>query len=275
MTSMQTHRIAKVQSDFLDEFLLYDASDLRLQKGQRVVIETRGGFSTGRVRIEPYLAEMQEEEIRNLLKVIRPFSVEDAEKEQILFQRAKEAKIYCQNRADESGLKLTVVDARFYFDGSGAMFYFVAETRIDFRELIKDLAKRFHIHIEMKQIGARDRSKMICGVGPCGRELCCSTFLKSFVPVTMRHVKPQGLPQTYHKLSGVCGKFMCCLTYEYDTYVEGLNILPKLNKRITTPLGPGEVVGHNVLSMEVIVLLDNGEKIRLSHDQIKSKGLFG
>ncbi len=273
--SMQAKRITKIQSDFSGEFLLYDASDCKLQKGQRAVIETQNGFSTGRVRIEPYLTEMREEDIKHLLKVIRAFSVEDAEKEQILFQRAKEAKIYCQNKADESSLKLTVVDTRFYFDGSGAMFYFVAETRIDFRELIKDLARRFHIHIEMKQIGARDRSKVICGVGPCGRELCCSTFLKTFSPVTMRHVKPQGLPQTYHKLSGVCGKFMCCLTYEYDSYVQALEVLPKLNKRVSTPLGYGEVVGHNVLNMEVVVVLENGEKVRFRYDQIKSKGLFG
>ena len=272
---MPVKRITQIQPELSGELLLYDASDFKLQKTQRVVIETRSGFSTGRVRIEPYPAEMPEKEIKDLLKVIRAFSVEDAEKEQILSQRAKEAKIYCQSKASELGLNLTVVDVRFYFDGSGALFYFVAETRIDFRELIKDLAKRFHTHIEMRQIGARDRSKIICGVGPCGRELCCSTFLKAFVPVTLKHIKPQGLPQTYHKLSGVCGKFMCCLTYEYDSYVEAADILPKLNKKVLTPLGAGEVVGHNMLDMEVIVLLENGEKVKFKHNEVKVKGLFG
>lgn len=272
---MPAKKVSKIQPEFSGELLLYDASDFKLQKSQKVVIETKSGFSTGRVRVEPYLAEIPEEEIRNLLKVIRAFNIEDAEKEQILSQRAKEAKMYCQNKAAELGLNLTVVDVRFYFDGSGALFYFVSETRIDFRELIKDLAKRFHTHIEMRQIGARDRSKIICGIGPCGRELCCSTFLKTFAPVTLKHIKPQGLPQTYHKLSGVCGKFMCCLTYEYDFYVQAMETLPKLNKKVSTPLGNGEVVGHNVLDMEVIVLLENGEKAKFKHTEVKVKGLFG
>lgn len=272
---MAHKKIVKIQPEFSNEVLTYDASDLKIMKDQKVIIETKNGLSTGRVRVEPVSAEIKDEEARKLHKVIRPFTAEDAEKEMILMQRAKEAKIYCQNKSSELGLNLTVVDVRFYFDGSGALFYFVAETRIDFRELIKDLAKRFHTHIEMRQIGARDRSKIICGVGPCGRELCCSTFLKGFTSVTLKHIKPQGLPQTYHKLSGVCGKFMCCLTYEYDFYVKALEVLPKLNKKVSTPLGNGEVVGHDVLGMNVIVLLENGEKVKFKQSEIKTKGLFG
>ena len=272
---MASKRITKIQPEFSNELQTYDASDFKLMKSQKVIIETKNGISTGRVRTEPFPADIPDEDVKNLLKVIRPFTGEDAEKEMILLQRAKEAKIYCQNKATESGLNLTIVDVKFYFDGSGALFYFVAETRIDFRDLIKDLAKRFHTHIEMRQIGARDRSKIICGVGPCGRELCCSTFLKGFTSVTLKHIKPQGLPQTYHKLSGVCGKFMCCLTYEYDFYVKAAEVLPKLNKKVSTPLGNGEVVGHDVLGMNVIVMLENGEKAKFRHDEVKVRGLFG
>ena len=272
---MTTKRVTKIQPEFSHELQVYDSSDLKIQRNQKVIIETKNGISTGRVKVEPFEMEMPDENIKSLLKVVRPFTIDDAEKEQILLQRAKEAKMYCQNKATELGLTLSVVDVKFFFDGSGALFYFVSETRVDFRDLIKDLAKRFHTHIEMRQIGARDRSKIICGVGPCGRELCCSTFLKTFNSVTLKHVKPQGLPQTYHKLSGVCGKFMCCLTYEYDLYVEALNILPKLNKKVSTPLGTGEVVGHDVLGMNVIVLLENGEKAKFKHTEVKLKGLFG
>jgi cell fate regulator YaaT (PSP1 superfamily) len=272
---MTTKKVTKILPEFTNELQLYDSSDLKLQKNQKVIIETRNGISAGKVKVEPFEIEMSEEEISALLKVIRTFTVEDAEKELILIQRAKEAKAYCQNKAIELGLNLTVVDVRFFFDGSGALFYFVSETRVDFRELIKDLAKRFHTHIEMRQIGARDRAKIISGIGPCGRELCCSTFLKTFNSVTMKHVKPQGLPQTQNKLSGVCGKFMCCLTYEYDLYVEALDILPKLNKKVVTPLGNGEVVGHDVLGMNVIVLLENGEKVKFKYTDVKTRGLFG
>jgi len=271
---MPTKRITKIQPWFVSELQIYDASDLKLQKNQRVVIETKNGFSTGRIRLEPYFADMSEQDIKKLLKVIKPFTPEDAVKEQILLQRAKEAKIYCQSKAAELGLNLTVVEVEFYFDGSGALFYFVSELRVDFRNLIKDLARRFHTHIEMRQIGARDRAKIICGVGPCGRELCCSTFLKTFTPVTLKHVKSQGLPQIYHKLSGVCGKFMCCLTYEYDMYAEALVTLPKLHKKVSTPSGIGEVVGHDLLNMEVIVMLKNGEKVKFKHSQVKVKGLL-
>ncbi len=272
---MTIKRVTKIQPEFSHELQSYDASAFRLQKHQKVIIETKNGISTGKVAVEPFETEMQDENIKTLLKVVRAFTPDDAEKEQILLQRAKEAKMYCQNKASELGLNLSVVDVKFFFDGSGALFYFVSETRVDFRDLIKDLAKRFHTHIEMRQIGARDRSKIICGVGPCGRELCCSTFLKSFTSVTLKHVKPQGLPQTYHKLSGVCGKFMCCLTYEYDLYVQSLEALPKINKKVTTPLGTGEVIGHDVLAMDVIVLLENGEKAKFKHTEVKLKGLFG
>lgn len=272
---MPLKRVSKILPEFSNELQIYDASDLKLQRNQKVIIESRNGLSVGKVKVEPYELELSEEEVKLLLKVIRIFTVADAEKEQILIQRAKEAKVYCQNKATELGLNLTVVDVKFFFDGSGALFYFVSETKVDFRELIKDLARRFHTHIEMRQIGARDRAKIICGIGLCGRELCCSTFLKSFNPVTVKHVKPQGLPQTQHKLSGVCGKFMCCLTYEYDFYIEALDALPKLNKKVITPLGNGEVVGHDVVGMNVIVLLENGEKVKFKHTDVKIKGLFG
>ncbi len=272
---MATKRITKILPEFSDELQAYDAADLKLARHQKVIIEAKGGLSVGRVKVEPFSADMTEEEIKSLLKVVRAFTLDDAEKEQILFQRAREAKIYCQNKAAELGLSVTLVDVKFFFDGSGALFHFVSESRVDFRNLIKDLAKRFHTHIEMRQIGARDRAKIICGVGPCGRELCCSSFLKAFSSVTHKHVKPQGLPQTYQKLSGVCGKFMCCLTYEYDLYAQAMNVLPRLNRKVTTPQGPGEVVGHNVLNMEVIVLLENGEKATFKNDDVKVKGLFG
>ncbi|MGB9735546.1 MAG: PSP1 domain-containing protein [bacterium] len=272
---MPIKQVCKVLPEFSNELQTYDASNLKLQRNQKVVIETQNGVSVGKVKVEPFQVELSEEEIKTLMKVVRIFTVEDAEKEQILIQRAKEAKIYCQNKATELGLNLTVVDVKFFFDGSGALFYFVSETRVDFRELIKDLARRFHTHIEMRQIGARDRAKIISGIGPCGRELCCSTFLKAFNPVTIKHVKPQGLPQTQYKLTGVCGKFMCCLTYEYDLYVEALDVLPKLNKKVVTPLGNGEVVGHDIIGMNVIVLLENGEKVKFKHTDVKVKGLFG
>ncbi len=271
---MTIKRITRIQSVLTLEEHSYDASDFKLSKTQKVIIETSDGLAIGRIVVEPYTEDIPDTEIKTLLKVVRPFTIEDLEREQILIQRAREAKIYCQDKAREMNLDMTIIEGRFNFDGSNIILYFVAESRVDFRDLIKDLAKRFHTHIEMKQIGARDRAKMLGGMGSCGRELCCSTFLKGFTSVTIKHVRPQGLPLVPQKLSGVCGKLMCCLTYEYDFYVHAIENLPKLNKKVSTTLGNGEVIGYDVFKMEVIVKLENGEQVKLKNEEVKSKSLF-
>jgi cell fate regulator YaaT (PSP1 superfamily) len=147
-----------------------------------------------------------------------------------------------------------------FFDGSKIIFYFYADGRVDFRELVKDLVKKLHTRVELRQIGVRNKAKMIGGVGPCGRELCCATFLKEFHSVSVKMAKEQNLSLNPTKISGVCGRLMCCLKYEYFDYVEMKRGMPKVGKRIITPEGQGKVVRQNVMEQRVVVALDDGRE---------------
>jgi len=160
---------------------------------------------------------------------------------------------------------MKLVDAEFSFDKKKIVFYFVSESRIDFRELVKDLAKVFKRRIEMRQIGVRDETKFFGGIGPCGQSLCCVRFLKRFEPVSMKMAKIQRLPLTSGKISGICGRLMCCLFYEYKTYREYSKGLPKEGQNIDTPQGKGKVIEVNVLKRTVTVDLENGRVEQISY----------
>jgi cell fate regulator YaaT (PSP1 superfamily) len=172
---------------------------------------------------------------------------------------------------------MILVDVERFFDGSKIIFYFYADGRVDFRELVKDLVKKLHTRVELRQIGVRNKAKMIGGVGPCGRELCCATFLKEFHSVSVKMAKEQNLSLNPTKISGVCGRLMCCLKYEYTDYVEMKKGMPKVGKRIITPEGEGKVVRQNVMEQRVAVALDDGREIEfgasdLSLEQTSAAG---
>ena len=172
--------------------------------------------------------------------------------------REKEAKAFCKSLILEHKLSMKLVDVEFAHSGKRAIFYFTSANRIDFRALVKDLAKRFHTRIEMRQIGVRDAARHTGGLGICGRELCCSTWLPTFKPISLRLAKTQNLTLNQQKLSGVCGRLRCCLAYEHEVYQEFKKSLPKVGKRVHTPQGDGKVVDVSIFKQDVRVVLKQG-----------------
>jgi len=169
----------------------------------------------------------------------------------------------CDQKIKEHKLPMKLVDAEYSFDRSKIIFYFTSENRVDFRELVKNLASIFRVRIELRQVGVRDEARMLGGCGPCGRKLCCITFLKDFDPVTIKMAKVQNLPLNPSKISGLCGRLMCCLGYEYDSYRECLKNLPKVGKEFKTDQGKGKVIAVNPLKMTVTVDLGEGKKVEV------------
>jgi cell fate regulator YaaT (PSP1 superfamily) len=180
----------------------------------------------------------------------------------------KEAFEFCLQKIREKNLNMKLVKTEILLDRSKALFYFTSEKRIDFRELVRDLASQFKMRIEMRQIGVRDEAKMICGLGSCGRELCCAKFMNRFELVSVKMAKEQNLALNPTKISGVCGRLMCCLSYEFPTYVELKKDLPKVGKYIVTPSGRGKVIRQNVLSQTVTVELEEGGEITIHASEL-------
>jgi cell fate regulator YaaT (PSP1 superfamily) len=191
-------------------------------------------------------------------KVIRRFSEDDYTKLEELEKKEKEAFSVCVEEIKNLGLPMKLLDVEYLYDGKKAIFYFSAPERIDFRELVRIIAKRLKIRVEMRQVGVRDEAKMIGGLGPCGRDLCCSTFLTKFEPVTINMAKNQGLPLNTFKLSGLCGRLMCCIFYENDNYEEFLKHAPEIEETVETPDGPGRVVGYQFVKCAAEVELESG-----------------
>lgn len=190
--------------------------------------------------------------------IVRKISPQDLKQIKSNKQEAKDAMKLCARKINEYKLTMKLVDAEYSFDKKKIVFYFTSEERVDFRELVKELAKVFKIRIEMRQIGVRDEARLFGGVGPCGQKLCCIRFLKNFEPVSMKMAKLQRLPLSSGKISGICGRLMCCLFYEYKNYRELSRGLPKEGQTIDTPQGKGKVISVNVLKRFVYVELEDG-----------------
>lgn len=198
----------------------FDPAGLDIRAGEKVVVETERGMSLATAATE--IREMAEEAVtKQLKKILRIATAADVDQEIKNREKEKYALGVCLRRIKERGLPMKLVGVEYMFDGNKAIFNFTADGRIDFRELVRDLAHEFHIRIEMKQIGVRDAAKMGGGVGPCGRELCCSSFLTDFGPVSVKMAKEQGLSLNPAKISGVCGRLMCCLSYEHGASKDG------------------------------------------------------
>lgn len=234
----------------------------KIKNGDKVIVETARGVEFGSVVTGP--KDVEEERITQPLKpVIRIATQEDIQKEEKNREKEKEAFDICLEKIRKHGLEMKLINAEYTFDNNKVLFYFTADGRIDFRELVKDLASVFRTRIELRQIGVRDETKIRGGIGICGRELCCHTYLSEFAPVSIKMAKEQNLSLNPTKISGVCGRLMCCLTNEEETYEELNSHLPGNGDRVTTPEGlKGEVQSVNVLRqlVKVIVTLDNDEK---------------
>ena len=235
---------------------------LDIKTGDKVIVETARGVEYGSVVTGP--KDVEDERITLPLKsVIRIATAEDEKKEEKNREKEKEAFKICLEKIHKHGLEMKLIDAEYTFDNNKVLFYFTADGRIDFRELVKDIASVFRTRIELRQIGVRDETKIRGGIGICGRPLCCHTYLSEFAPVSIKMAKEQNLSLNPTKISGVCGRLMCCLTNEEETYEELNSHLPTTGDHVTTPEGlKGDVHSVNVLRqlVKVIVTLDNDEK---------------
>ena len=233
-----------------------------ITRGTRVIVETAKGVEMGTVVLPP--TEMPEEKIVAPLKgIVRLATIEDEEHEQKNREKEAEAFVICKQKIDKHKLEMKLIAAEYTFDRNKLLFYFTADGRIDFRELVKDLASVFRTRIELRQIGVRDETKLRGGIGICGRALCCHTYLSEFAPVSIKMAKEQNLSLNPTKISGVCGRLMCCLKNEEEAYEELNRSLPNVGTRVKTPDGlNGEVQNVSVLKQKVrvIVTLDNDEK---------------
>lgn len=211
------------------------------------------------------LKEIREEDlIASLKDVIRKATDEDIEKHKLNKSREEEALKICEEKVSKHSLNMKLIDVEYTFDNNKIIFYFTAEGRVDFRELVKDLASIFKTRIELRQIGVRDEAKMIGGLGPCGRPLCCSTFLGEFAPVSIKMAKDQNLSLNPSKISGICGRLMCCLTYEEEVYRKTREKMPNVGSIVRTPFGEAEVIDNNIVKefVKIKVKIDDEDTIQ-------------
>ncbi len=245
----------------------FDPADIELNRGDCVLVETARGQELGEVIIPPRPAEEQAD--KPLKPVLRKATPEDIKHAEELQAKEKDAVAECSRLIEQFKLPMKLLSAEYSFDGSHVTFYFSAEERVDFRELVRELAGRLKARIELRQIGPRDEAKLLGSHGHCGRTLCCMSFLSEFAPVSIKMAKEQGLPLNPMKISGVCGRLMCCLTYEADQYRQMKEKLPREGQNVMTSMGKARVTGSNAIKETVLVELDTGVTVELPLKDIK------
>ena len=258
-------KVAGVRFKTAGKVYYFDPGDLEVKMGDNVIVETARGMEFGTVTMD--IAEIHENDVVAPLKKIVRIANEQDRKQHIENVKKKErAMKLCQEKVDKHGLVMKLIDVEYTFDNCKIVFYFIADGRVDFRDLVKDLAGVFKMRIELRQIGVRDEAKMLGGIGSCGRALCCHSWLADFEPVSIKMAKVQNLSLNPSKISGICGRLMCCLKYENDIYMEFRRGMPDVGEKIKTPDGMAKVVETN--------LLENTIKVRLYTDE-KPKGKKG
>jgi len=248
----------------------YNPADIVVKEADYVIVEHDRGLDYGQV-VSLQAVEDPAGKVP-IKKVVRIATPEDLKKITENRLKCKEAYVNCQKKIEEHKLEMKLVHAEYSFDCSKIIFYFTANGRVDFRNLVKDLAKIFKARIELRQIGVRDEAKLFGGFGPCGRELCCASFLVDFEPVTIKMAKEEGLPLNPPKISGICGRLMCCLNYEYETYKCLSRGLPKEGERVCLhQQGKGKVLSVNVFKRTALVELEDGTQIEVNYNKEKEK----
>jgi len=230
-----------------------------LEKGIGVIVETARGMEFGTIAM-PVTEVRDSDVIKPLKRVVRIATEEDIRKKEENESKKQDALRLCQEKIDKHGLEMKLIDVDYTFDSNKIVFYFTADGRVDFRELVKDLAGVFRMRIELRQIGIRDEAKMIGGCGPCGKSLCCASWMSDFQPVSIKMAKNQNLSLNPTKISGICGRLMCCLKYENEVYLELRKGMPDNGERIDTPDGPAKVVDTNLIQGKVRARLYTGER---------------
>lgn len=248
----------------------FDPSDIELKVGDCVVVETTRGPELGQVVIAP--SQVLASEVTKPLKpVVRKADIEDIEQADKIEQKEDEALAECTELVAKLKLPMKVISAEYNLDGSRLTIFFSAEGRVDFRELVRELSHRLKVRVEMRQVGPRDEAKLLGGFGRCGRPLCCASFLSEFSPVSIRMAKEQELPLNPMKISGICGRLLCCLGYEFEQYRIMREKMPKEGQRIKTAMGVANVVGGNPLEGTVLVELEGGARVELSLDEVTTE----
>jgi cell fate regulator YaaT (PSP1 superfamily) len=245
----------------------FDTAGLPLQKHDQVIVETDVGVVLGTVTTE--VRPAQDFRLpQDLKKIMRKATAEDLKiraEQELIEQQACE---YCRDRIRERNLPMKLINVGCLFDNSKIIFYFIAENRVDFRELVKDLVQRFKLRIELRQVGARQEARMIKGLAICGREVCCASLLHNLDRVSVKMAKEQNMSLNPEKISGLCGRLMCCLSFEYDGYVDMKKNMPKCGKVIQCEGGKGKVIRQHTLQGEIAVELENGKEIMVRVDEI-------
>jgi len=252
------NEIVRVKLRSAGEIKCFMANGMKFEAGEEVIVEADRGLEYGEVVLldaVPEGSHLARTPLRKVIRKANPWDKEQIEKNR---KKTKDLMNICAQKIREHNLPMKLVDAEYSFDRSKIVFYFTSENRVDFRGLVKDLASIFRVRIELKQIGVRDEARMVGGFGPCGRELCCAAFLKEFDPVTIKMAKTQNLPLNPSKISGLCGRLMCCLGYEHECYKTISRKLPKVGKEVRTEHGKGKVIGVNPIQGTVTVDLGEG-----------------
>ena len=244
----------------------FDCGAFVLSRGDHVIVETEQGLGFGTVAVDPVLYQSKKND-RPLKKIYRLANKKDFEQVDKNLADEKKAHSYCLKCIKKLGLKMNLFSVEKAFGGNKYTFFFTSEGRVDFRQLVKMLVRQLGVRIEMRQVGIRNQAKMCGGIGRCGRELCCASFLEKFEPVSIRMAKEQSLSLNPTKISGQCGRLMCCLTYEYDTYRRLKKNLPKIGKYIMTEKGKGKVIRHNPICNCITVRLEGGVEIETAVNQ--------
>lgn len=253
------HEVVRVQLRTAGEVKAFLSNNITMERGESVIVEADRGLEYGTVVSDIQQISDLSSIGKSLRKVIRKANPWDLEQIEKNTKKAKELIGTCEKKVREHKLPMKMVSCEYSFDRSKIVFYFTSENRVDFRKLVKDLASIFRVRIELRQIGVRDEARMLGGHGPCGRELCCKSFLDDFAPVTIKMAKVQNLPLNPSKISGLCGRLMCCLGYEFECYKHCSKGLPKVGKDYKTEFGKGRVIDVNLLKRTVTVDLGDGK----------------
>jgi cell fate regulator YaaT (PSP1 superfamily) len=257
--------VVRARLVYLNRVVDLDAGDFWVRRGDRLVAETERGLQLAVAVGEPEVRFVREP----LTRVARRASADDLRRHEAQKRREEEAFRFCWECIRARGLPMKLIRVEYLLGGNKAVFYFAADGRIDFRELVKDLAYRLHTRVEMRQIGVRDAAKVTGGVGICGRELCCSSWLQKFEPVSIRMAKVQNLSLNPQKVSGLCGRLMCCLAYEQETYMVLRKRLPRVGRQVSTPRGEGRVAEIDILAQRARVTFPDGSLVEFQPGQIQ------
>jgi len=264
-------RIVAVSLQQTGHLFNYLAGNAELRRGDRVLVDSDGGVRVGTVELEPH-EPAHTLDLSQLKSIIRLVGPDDLRVEADNLDREARARRLCLERIHERAMAMKLVNVDYAFDGRKAVFYFIAENRIDFRDLVRDLANTLRVRVEMKQIGARDETKLVGALGPCGRELCCSSWLREFHAISVKMAKEQDLSLNPSKLAGMCGRLKCCLRYEYETYLELKRALPPVGRRVTSVKGDGVVVRQLPMRESVLVRRDeDGAEVEATLEDLVEK----